>query len=81
MSGARGEPMAPVDLAGMLAEAGVRLLVLTRPGQAAQTLHARETDLPGLLADAPEGARLSTAVGARVFVRRGEGWQDEKADR
>ncbi|MCA3005231.1 MAG: hypothetical protein LW650_02740 [Planctomycetaceae bacterium] len=47
-----------VALAGELAEASVRVLTLTQPGQTPQTLHTRQTDLPGLLAGCPPGTAL-----------------------
>ncbi len=75
--------MNPIQVAGALAERGTQELVLAQPAQPAQParlLKARETDLPGVLADAPVGATLSTVDGLLVFVRRADGWHAESAD-
>lgn len=72
--------MSPIEVAGVLAERGVRELLFAQPAQPARLLKARETDLPGLLAGAPIGAMLSTPDGVLAFVRRGDGWHPETAD-
>ena len=72
--------MNPIHVAGMLAERGVRELLFAQPAQPARLLKARETDLPGVLADAPVGSTLSTVDGVLVFVRRADGWHAESAD-
>ncbi len=51
------------QVAGMLAEAGVRVLLWHEPGETPRRLEARQTDLPGLLRDAPIGTRATDERG------------------
>ncbi len=62
--GAACGPGRGVVLAGLLAEAGVQLLVFTSPGEADVLLQTRRTDLPGVLAGAPAGSTLRTPDGS-----------------
>lgn len=48
-----------VLLAGALAEAAVKALVLAWPGSPEQPCDARCTDLPGLIVAAPDGGRIT----------------------
>jgi hypothetical protein len=58
-------------LAGALAEMGVQSLTLTAPGGGCRRLSARKTDLPGVLAAAPDGSGLeSQSPRLRVVIRR-----------
>lgn len=53
-----------VALAGRLAEHGVARVELVAPDGSRRSLHARETDLPGLLRTAPAGTRIVWPGGA-----------------
>lgn len=57
-----------VALAGRLAEHGIQHVELVKPGDVRRTLHARETDLPGILRGAPTGTRL-VWLGGEAEVR------------
>ena len=58
-----------VRIAGALAELGITRVMLHRPGEAARGLEARRTDLPALIAAAPDGTELrSDAPAIRVAI-------------
>jgi hypothetical protein len=51
-----------IHLAGALAELAVQRLVWLEPGREPRELAARETDLPGLLLNAPAGTTLRSTA-------------------
>ena len=72
--------MTASEVAGALAEAGVRELLFAQPAQPARLLKARETDLPGVLATAAPGTVLSTPDDSTRFVLTAAGWANESTD-
>ena len=60
-----------ITLAGALAEAGVQQVEFRAPGATWQTLNARATDLPGLIASAPDGTELRWPGGGAARIDNG----------